>query len=122
MKVRELMHRPVHTAEASELAEEAFVRMQDKGVRHLVVLAEGEVLGVLSDRDLGGERGRMARVGQAVGELVKGTPVIAHPELEVQDAAALLEGCRIGCLPIVERGELIGIVTRSDLLSLLSTQ
>ena len=87
-----------------------------------MVLAEGEVLGVLSDRDLGGERGRMARVGQAVGELVKGTPVIAHPELEVQDAAALLEGCRIGCLPIVERGELIGIVTRSDLLSLLSTQ
>ena len=62
----------------------------------------------------------MTRLGQAVGELVRGAPVVAHPDLEVRDAAALLHGCRIGCLPIVERGELIGIVTRSDLLSLLS--
>ena len=120
MKVRELMHHPVHTVEAGEHAEAAFARMRAEGVRHLVVVSEGEVLGVVSERDLGGDRGCMTRIGQAVGELLSGAAVTAHPELEVRDAAALLNGCRIGCLPVVDQGELVGIVTRSDLLELLS--
>ena len=119
MKVRDLMHSPVTTAEACLPAEAAFVRMNQAGIRHLVVLDEGDVVGVVSDRDLGGERGRALRVGQAVGELMHGEPVFAHPDLEVRDAAALLSGCRIGCLPVVEGGALIGIVTRTDLLDLL---
>ncbi len=122
MKVRDLMHAPVTTAEASLSAETAFVRMNEAGVRHLVVVDDGDVVGVISDRDLGGERGRALRLGQAVGELMRGEPVVAHPDLEVSDAAALLSGCRIGCLPVIERGELIGIVTRTDFLDLLDRE
>ena len=114
MKLRDLMRTPVVTVEVSEGADHAFSRMQQERLPHLVVLNDGEVVGVL--RDLGGERGRGMRLGQAVGELMGSDLIIGHPDLELHDAAALLSGCRIGCLPVVDHVELIGIVTRSDLL------
>jgi acetoin utilization protein AcuB len=119
MKLRELMRGPVLTARPAQPAEEAFERMRARGVRHLVVLRGREVVGILSERDLGGERGRNVRLGQAVGELMSGCPIVAEADLEVARAAAILRRRRLGCLPVLEGGKLVGIVTRSDLVGLL---
>jgi acetoin utilization protein AcuB len=120
MKVNEIMRAPVETIEASEPAESAWKRMSSERIRHLVVLAGDEVVGVLSERDLGGEHGRAVRLGQAVGELMSGEPVIATPQMELDEVATLLSGCRVGCLPVLENERLVGIVTRTDLIDLLA--
>jgi CBS domain-containing protein len=46
--------------------------------------------------------------------------VKARPEMAVRQAASLMRGWTIGCLPVVERGKLVGIVTVSDLLDLVA--
>jgi acetoin utilization protein AcuB len=46
--------------------------------------------------------------------------IVASPETTVGDAARLLRGYTIGCVPIVDGKELVGIVTTSDLLDLLA--
>jgi CBS domain-containing protein len=124
MKLREIMSAPVLTVSGSEPASDALARMLDAGVRHGVVVSDGRVIGVVSDRDLGGARGGVVRRGHTVRDLMNDLhhgPTVAGPEAGVAEAALLLRDQRIGCLPVVDRGRLVGIVTRGDVLSALAT-
>lgn len=107
------------TAQASEPAEDAYHRMRAHRIHHLVVLDGRNVVGVVSDRDLGGVRGARIRAGRTVGELMASPVVTAETTMTVREAANKLRGRGIGCLPVMERGRLVGIVTVSDLLELI---
>jgi acetoin utilization protein AcuB len=91
--------------------------MKVNGIRHLLVLDRGDVIGVVSDRDLGGRTGSgdQRRLGAVMTENV----VTAAPDTTVRQAANLLRGRTIGCLPIVDDGKAVGIVTTTDLLDLI---
>lgn len=120
MKVGEIMTAPVLTLGAGEPASDALAWMRDGNVRHAPVLAGTEVIGVVSERDLGGPHGGAARKSRTVGDLMRRAPVVASPDLDVRAAAALVRQRRIGCLPVVDDGRLVGIVTRGDLLEALA--
>jgi len=119
MRLMEIMTTDVQTTSPAEDAEKAFQRMRTQRVRHLVVLEGRRVVGVLSERDVGGTRGRALRTGKTVGELMAGQVATASPTTTVRQAANLLRARTIGCLPIMEDGKLAGIVTLTDLLELL---
>lgn len=120
MKIGEIMTTPVLTLGAGEPASDAIAWMRDANVRHAPVLAGTDVIGVVSDRDLGGPHGGAMRKSRTVGELMHADPIVASPDLDVRAAAALVRQRRIGCLPVVDDGRLLGIVTRSDLLEALA--
>jgi acetoin utilization protein AcuB len=120
MELSKLMRKGVRTVGVDESAEEAWNRMKGNGIRHLVVLRNGKVAGVLSERDLAGERGEALREGRTAGRMMTPMAITATPATTVQEAAGILRGRTIGCLPILEDGELRGIVTTSDLLDLLA--
>jgi CBS domain-containing protein len=122
MKLRDIMTTPVLTFGRYELASDALAHMRDAGVRHAVVVTGGEIIGVLSDRDLGGPHGGSLRVGRSVGELMRAEPFVASPDMGVSEAAHTIRAMHIGCLPIVDAGRLIGIVTRGDLLGALASK
>jgi len=122
MRLMEIMTTEVETASSTEAAEKAFERMRTRRIRHLVVMDGRQVVGVLSERDVGGVRGSQIRAGKTVGELMSAQAVIASPTTTVRQAANLLRARTIGCLPIVEDGKLAGIVTLTDLLELLGRQ
>jgi CBS domain-containing protein len=46
-------------------------------------------------------------------------PLTVAPTTPLREAAAILQGSKLGCLPVVEDGRLVGIVTRADLLGVL---
>lgn len=119
MRLMEIMTTDVKTASPSEDAEKAFQRMRNHRIRHLVVVEGRRVVGVLSERDVGGARGGAARIGKTVGELMSGQAISAAPTLSIRQAANLLRARTIGCLPIMDDGRLVGIVTLTDLLELL---
>lgn len=120
MKLRAIMTTPVLTLTPSEPASDAFALLRDAGVRHAVVVSGGRVAGVVSDRDFGGPAGGAVRKGKTVADLMQIDPVVAPPELTALRAALLVRKHRIGCIPVVEEGQLVGIVTRSDLLVALA--
>jgi CBS domain-containing protein len=125
MKLRQIMSAPVLTVTGSEPASDALARMRDARVRHAVVVSDGRVIGVVSDRDLGGARGGVVRRGRTVRDLMNDpgvAPTVAGPETSVAEAALLLREQRIGCIPVVDCGGLVGIVTRGDVLSALATR
>jgi acetoin utilization protein AcuB len=119
IRLRNVMTSPVLTLATGQPASDALAVMREAGVRHAVVLLGAEIVGVISERDLGGRYGGLARRNRTVEELMHAEPIVAPPEMSVGDAVHLVREQRIGCLPVVEEGCLVGIVTRSDLLRVL---
>jgi acetoin utilization protein AcuB len=117
MRVGEVMTPRVETVSAGESAEVAQRNMRQKRIRHLVVTSGRDVVGVVSDRDLK-EAGSFRQI-ETVGEIMTSPVVTARPETTLRQAANLLRGRTIGCLPVLDEGRLLGIVTTTDLLELI---
>ena len=105
--------KPVATADA------AWERMKNGDIHHLVVVDSGNVVGVISQRDLGGARGAALRKGKTVDDLMSGQVLSAKPTDTLRQAANKLRGYGVGCLPIMQDGKLKGILTVTDLLELI---
>ena len=118
------MTRRVQTVAHTENAEAAWNLMRWKRIHHLVVTGEGgEVVGVVSARDIGGRDRDEIRRTHPIGAMMTAYAVKATPDMPVRQAANVMRGWNIGCLPVIEPdGTLAGIVTVSDLLRLLAEQ
>jgi CBS domain-containing protein len=93
---------------------DARARMVDARIHHLVVASGRDIVGIVSERDLD------AAAPEGPVRPLMSSPVITAPaDATVADAARLLRGHDIGCLPVLERGRPIGMVTIADLLTLL---
>jgi CBS domain-containing protein len=101
-------------------AEDAWQKMRATGVHHLVVMEHEELVGVISDRDLGGVRGVSTRWGAQVKDLMTRQLVTATPRTSAKTAAELLRKNHIHCLPVFRAHRLVGIVTTSDLIAALA--
>jgi acetoin utilization protein AcuB len=117
MRLREIMQTAVETISPGESTEAALNRMRARRIRHLVVRDGRDIVGIVSDRDIEG-LGSLRQV-PTVEESMSAPAVSAAPDMTLRQAANLLRGRTIGCLPVVEKGELVGIVTTTDLLVLI---
>jgi len=119
MRIQDVMTANVKTVAASMPATDAWDMMRQQGIHHLVVKQGNEIVGVLSDRDAGGRSGASVRTGRTVADLMTSPVATIDRADTIRKAANLMRGRTIGCLPVVHRGRLAGIVTTSDLLGLL---
>jgi acetoin utilization protein AcuB len=119
LSVRDIMATNLVTVGPNEASQRAYQLMRDHRFRHLPVVANGRLVGILSDRDL---RPILFSPGLAetrVADLMTEQPTTIAPDAGVEDAASLLVVKKIGCLPVVEGDRLIGIITETDLLAVL---
>ncbi len=119
MRLSELMQPRVVTIDAHESASAAWSQMRSHRIRHLVVTSNGELAGVISERDLGGRHGEDTRKGRSVEELMSRRVVSGTPRMTLREAANLMRGRMIGSLPVLEDGNLVGVVTATDVLDQL---
>lgn len=113
MKVRELMTRsPVTIQDGDDVALGLQIMAWGR-LRHLPVLHEDRLVGVVSERDLLANR----QENRQVSEVMTAPVQVADPEDEIAEAARRMVGARLGCLPVVARGKLLGIVTVTDLVA-----
>lgn len=120
LRVVDVMTSPVEHVDAAMPAEDAWERMRTRGVRHLVVLRGGRLAGVLSARDLGTRATAAFRRGLTVGELMTPRPASVPAGTSVRRAANVMRGRSIGSLIVTDsKGGPLGIITTSDLLSLI---
>jgi len=87
--------------------------------RHLPVVRDHEVVGVISERDILAWLGEGHRL-DAPTDLVRAAMVkpveVASPDDGIGEVAARMLSFRVGCLPVVVNGKLVGMITRGDLL------
>jgi acetoin utilization protein AcuB len=117
MRIQDIMSTKVLSVSPSVSLSEARTRMKAASVHHLLVQKDRDVVGVLSERDLGG--GKLAARDGVVADVMTENVVTASPEMTIRQAANLLRGRSIGCLPVVEDERAVGIVTTTDLLELV---
>jgi CBS domain-containing protein len=119
-RVRDMMNSPVMCLTAGHTASDAWAIMRAEEVRHAVVLRGSTVIGVISERDLGGVNGGAVRRGKTVADLMTEEPIVVNADLPVTTAIALVSERHVGCLPVLDGKKLVGVVTRTDLLRFLS--
>jgi acetoin utilization protein AcuB len=121
MRLADIMSSEVKTIGPGASVAEARTRMGAAGVHHLVVVDDSLVVGVVSDRDLGGRvsAGRADADGARIEEVMSPHVVSMGPDATIRQAANRLRGRGIGCLAVMEDVRLRGIVTTTDLLELI---
>ena len=130
MQVREIMSKDIEVVDRNDNLRTVEERMATKQLRHLPVLEQGEVVGIVTQRDLFkaamsstmgyGEKAQQAYLQSVrVKEIMVYPVVTIAPDTSVAAAADMLMNKGIGCLPVVEGHQLIGIVTKIDLLRCL---
>jgi CBS domain-containing protein len=119
MRVQDVMTNRIHKIPPDVAAEDAWSVMRMHRTRHLVVTHAGRIVGILSDRDLGGPHGASVRSNHAVADLMTREVVTVSPATPIRRAANLMRGRSIGSLVVTDQGRAVGIIDVADVLGLM---
>ena len=129
--VKEIMTTSVATLEQEATLLEAVLLMRRKGLRHLPVVKDDPLVGVLSDRDVTRAAPSLfAKISQdeyneifnttSIERVMTKEPLTARPDTPVRDVVNIMCERKIGAVPVVDGDSaIVGLVTRADLLELL---
>ena len=127
LRVRDAMTQDVIMLEPEASAARAWGLCRENGIRHLPIVEEGRLLGLVSDRDLRdvspprGGRDQENTLGWVRVRDIMSTDVYAiHPLDTIDHAAREIHDHKIGCLPVVDEGKLVGIITSQDMMRTLA--
>jgi CBS domain-containing protein len=131
MLVRDIMTAKPITVDPETPMLEARQRMLGERIRHLVVLDDARVVGIVTDRDIRLNLPSpatslsvweinylLARV--TVGGVMTTSVIVVDPDRSIAEAARIMMEHKIGALPVVEDGRLVGIVTESDFVRIMA--
>lgn len=126
MIVRDVMTAPPVTVDPNDLASEAAARMRERRIRRAPVVLEGALLGMVALADVrepecapsGGDGLDRPRT---VADCMCGDVVHIRPEAPLEEAATRMRREKLGALPVVAEGALVGIITESDIFRSFTT-
>lgn len=126
-RVRDIMQTKLVTISTSERMSTVEDIMTLGHVRHMPVVQGGRLVGVVSERDLlraslsnlsthrDAERRAFLHVVE-IARVMSTPPVVVEPSATIDEAALIMAERKIGCLPVLDRGRLVGMITETDVL------
>ncbi len=126
-RVRDIMGTQLVTISASDRLSTVEDIMTLGHVRHMPVVQAGQLVGVVSERDLlraslsvlseHRDEERRAFMHMVEIERVMSTPpIVVEPDATIEEAALIMAEKKIGCLPVVDGDQLLGLITETDIL------
>jgi len=132
MNVRDCMKSPVFTVSPDTLIDNALETMHEKHVRRLPVVENGKLVGLVT-RNIIGEAIPLSPAPltlwgihyalscMKVRDVMITDVIVVHPDDTIKEVVAISEKHRIGTFPVVDaNGNLVGILTNTDLLHILA--
>lgn len=124
--IGEFMTREVKTLRSDQMLLDALQFLHSEGVRHIPILDDDKLVGVVTDRDVKRATPSALVPSQRevweqivhetpLAKVMTRNPATAPPTLTLAEALRMFVDDRIGCLPVVEGDALVGIVTARDL-------
>ena len=116
MLIEEIMNQDVATLYPTQTLREAAATLREKKIRHIAVINEQrKVVGVITDRDIKQatpsnllESDDYSVLDTPIERIMTKNPITGHPLDFVEETATIFYDNRIGCLPIVSKGKLVG--------------
>jgi len=120
--VRRWMSTDLVTINKEASIQEALGRMKQKSIRHLPVVGpDNELIGWVTDADLRGVLIASMLEELTLEDVMIRKPIVGSPEMPLEEAARLLLEKRVGGLPVIDGGVLVGVITIVDILSAFIT-
>ncbi len=125
--VRDIMETKLVTISANDRLSTVDDIMTLGRVRHIPVVLGGKLVGVVSQRDLlraslsalsehrHAERRAFLHVVE-IARVMSKPPIVVSPDATIEEAASVMADKKIGCLPVVDGDELVGLLTETDVL------
>lgn len=130
-QLREIMQKRIHSVSPDDRVIHARRIIINENVARLPVIHNGKLLGMISDTEIAFALANVKksiplgrqkhRLDELLVEDVMKTPVVwTEPGMGVSDAAKIMMKKNVGALPLIENNNIVGIVTRTDLLKTIS--
>lgn len=117
MKVKDVMTKDIAYVNPNDNVERAAQLMSEYNVGSVPVCDNGKILGIVTDRDItlrSVAKGTESK-SQSVRDIMSSNPVCGSPEQDIHDAARIMSERQIRRLPIIDNGNLVGIVALGDI-------
>jgi len=116
MLVRSQMSSPAITVRADTSFQQALAQMQEHGIRRVPVVDDaGHLIGIVAQRDLLIAALRYLQPRVEVSEVMATKVVTVSPDAPITRVATLMLENKIGGMPVVEDGKVVGVITESDI-------
>ena len=123
MIIKEIMKSDLTSISPETKLSDAYSIMHKKNIRHLPVIEDNNLVGIVTDRDLRLATSRLAKhpfePEEAVKQIMSHPVKTTHPSDPIESAAQQMREMKIGCLPVVENNRVVGMVTITDMLDAL---
>ena len=121
--VRDIMTKDLLTISEKDTALKAAQLMSEKGVSSLIVLSDDQPIGIITERDFIKKvcLKELKLSSVKVGDMMSKIRTSASPDTSIDVAVQRMVNNRIRRLPIIENGNLVGIITVTDLAKHLRT-
>ncbi|MBZ5750131.1 acetoin utilization AcuB family protein [Metabacillus rhizolycopersici] len=124
MIVRQIMNKNVITLSSKDTIRLALETMKQNRIRHIPIVKENDCLvGIITERDVKDASPSIFQRGlnedflnKPIKSIMSTNLITGHPLDFVEEIAAVLIEHKIGCLPILQDGRLVGLLTETDLL------
>jgi len=120
MLIREIMHPNPITIDVKTKLNDAYKIMQENGIRHLPVTEKGKLTGIVTDRDLRLATSKLAAhpfdPDAEVDKIMNHPVECTNANDPIEIATQLMRELKIGCMPVLEESQIVGIITAADIL------
>lgn len=128
IKIEDMMTRNPHTLLRSHSLQDAKNLMAEHDIRHVPIIdTDSKLLGVISQRDvLATQESVLTKEAQAssftlatpIDKVMVSKVIAVSPKAGLRESAIYMQKHKIGCLPVVEHGKLVGIITDTDFVGI----